>query len=87
MTDLFEQAWNTAVPLGATQPNDPANGLTPTERQLLRLLGTGVTDDAAGQRLGISARTVGRHMASIMERLNASSRFEAGIKAAQHGWL
>jgi DNA-binding NarL/FixJ family response regulator len=30
---------------------------------------------------------VRRHMASIMERLHASSRFEAGIRAAQKGWL
>ncbi|MFD7596356.1 LuxR C-terminal-related transcriptional regulator [Kitasatospora sp. NPDC059812] len=87
LLDLYEQAWNTAVPLGATAPGDPTTGLTATERELLRLLGTGLTDDTAGQRLGISSRTVGRHMASIMERLNASSRFEAGIKAAQNGWL
>ncbi|MFI1524424.1 helix-turn-helix transcriptional regulator [Kitasatospora cineracea] len=87
LIDLFDQAWNTAVPLGATTPDDPATGLTPTERELLRLLGSGLTDDAAGQRLGFSSRTVGRHMASVMERLGASSRFEAGIKAAQRGWL
>ncbi|OKJ11858.1 LuxR C-terminal-related transcriptional regulator [Kitasatospora sp. CB01950] len=87
LLDLYEQSWNTAVPLGATTSDDPATGLTPTERELLRLLGTGLTDDAAGQRLGFSSRTVGRHMASIMERLNAASRFEAGIKAAQRGWL
>ncbi|MFJ9692575.1 LuxR C-terminal-related transcriptional regulator [Kitasatospora sp. NPDC101183] len=87
LTDLFEQAWNTAVPLGATRPDDPHTGLTATERELLRLLGSGLTDDAAGQRLGISSRTVSRHMSSIMERLGASSRFEAGIKAAQRGWL
>ncbi|RKS96921.1 regulatory LuxR family protein [Streptomyces sp. 3211.6] len=87
LLDLFEQAWNTAVPLGAAHPEDTRTGLTATERELLRLLGSGLTDDAAGQRLGISSRTVGRHMSSIMERLGASSRFEAGIKAAHRGWL
>ncbi|MFK0192824.1 LuxR C-terminal-related transcriptional regulator [Kitasatospora sp. NPDC090308] len=87
LTDLFDQAWNTAVPFGSPAPEDPATGLTATERELLRLLGTGLTDDAAGQRLGFSSRTAGRHMASIMERLGATSRFEAGIKAAQQGWL
>ncbi|MEV6973206.1 LuxR C-terminal-related transcriptional regulator [Kitasatospora sp. NPDC093806] len=87
LLDLFDQAWHTAVPLGATQPEDPRTGLTGTERELLRLLGSGLTDDAVGQRLGISSRTVGRHMSSIMERLGASSRFEAGIKAAHRGWL
>lgn len=46
-----------------------------------------MTDENAGKRLGISLRTVRRQMASLMERLNASSRFEAGLKAAQSGWL
>ncbi|MER6361990.1 LuxR C-terminal-related transcriptional regulator [Kitasatospora sp. NPDC001527] len=87
LLDLFDQAWATAVPLGAVRPDAPADGLTGTERQLLRLLAGGLTDEAVGQRLGTSSRTVGRHMASIMERLGASSRFEAGLKAAQRGWL
>lgn len=87
LLDLFDQAWATAVPLGAARPDDPITGLTDTERELLRLLGTGLTDDTAGQRLGVSTRTVSRLMSSIMERLGASSRFEAGIKAAQRGWL
>ncbi|WP_236652391.1 response regulator transcription factor [Streptacidiphilus neutrinimicus] len=87
LLELFEQAWGTAVPLGAVRPEDPATGLTDTERELLRLLGQGLTDEAAGQRLGIADRTVRRQMASIMERLGATSRFEAGIKAAQRGWL
>ncbi|GAA4833295.1 LuxR C-terminal-related transcriptional regulator [Kitasatospora terrestris] len=87
LLDLFDQAWSTAVPLGAVGAGDPATGLTGTERELLRLLGTGLTDDAASQRLGVSPRTVSRLMSSIMERLDAASRFEAGIKAAQRGWL
>ncbi|SEK78955.1 helix-turn-helix transcriptional regulator [Streptacidiphilus jiangxiensis] len=87
LLDCFEQAWNTAVPLGAVHSEDPTTGLSGTERELLRLLGTGLTDEATGQRLGLSVRTVRRHMASIMERLGATSRFEAGLKAAQHGWL
>lgn len=85
--DLFEQAWETAVPLGATRKPEPESGLTDTERQLLRLLASGLTDAAAGHRLGVSLRTVRRIMASIMERLDAASRFEAGIKAAHRGWL
>ncbi|GAA1987561.1 helix-turn-helix transcriptional regulator [Kitasatospora viridis] len=87
LIDFFEQAWGTAIPLGATSSEDPESGLTQTERELLRLLATGLTDDVAGQRLGIAGRTVRRHMASIMERLGAASRFEAGIRAAQKGWL
>ncbi|MFD8754656.1 LuxR C-terminal-related transcriptional regulator [Kitasatospora sp. NPDC059577] len=87
LCELFDQAWETAVPLGAARAEDPATGLSDTERKLLRLLGSGLTDDTAGQRLGVSSRTINRLMASIMERLSASSRFEAGIKAAHKGWL
>ncbi|WP_223243973.1 helix-turn-helix transcriptional regulator [Streptomyces sp. CBMA156] len=87
LCELFDQAWETAVPLGAARAEDTATGLSDTERELLRLLGSGLTDDTAAQRLGVSSRTVNRLMASVMERLGASSRFEAGIKAAHKGWL
>jgi DNA-binding CsgD family transcriptional regulator len=88
MLAVFEQAWGAAVPFGATQATgDPGTGLTRLDRELLKLLSAGLTDEAAGSRLGISARTVRRQMAALMERLHASSRFEAGLKAAQRGWL
>ncbi|GAB2712956.1 LuxR C-terminal-related transcriptional regulator [Kitasatospora kifunensis] len=87
LADLFDQAWATAIPLGATRTEDPEAGLSTIERELLRLLGSGQTDETAAQRLGLSTRTVRRHMAAIMERLGATSRFEAGIKAAHLGWL
>ncbi|QES48886.1 helix-turn-helix transcriptional regulator [Streptomyces venezuelae] len=87
MTALFDQTWHTAVPLGADQTQETGTGLTPGEKELLNLLAGGLTDEAAGKRLGLSLRTVRRQMAALMERLGASSRFEAGLKAAQRGWL
>jgi DNA-binding CsgD family transcriptional regulator len=87
LVDLFELAWATAVPLGAVHERDPETGLNDAEKEMLRLLASGITDEAASRRLGVSRRTVLRMMASVMERLEASSRFEAGLKAAQRGWL
>ncbi|GAB7185207.1 LuxR C-terminal-related transcriptional regulator [Kitasatospora sp. Ki12] len=84
---LFEQTWRAAVPLGADRSKDAETGLSTSERELLTLLASGLTDEVAGRRLGISARSVRRQMAALMERLGASSRFEAGLKAAQRGWL
>jgi DNA-binding CsgD family transcriptional regulator len=84
---VFEQAWNRAIPLGAAITADVETGLVPLDKELLKLLATGITDEAAGRRLGISARTVRRHMTALMKRLDAESRFEAGLKAAQRGWL
>jgi DNA-binding CsgD family transcriptional regulator len=57
------------------------------ERDLLRLLGQGLTDASAARQLGVSLRTVRRMMAELMARLDARSRFEAGIRAAERGWV
>lgn len=84
---LFEQAWSIALPLGADRPRDRTTGLTAQESELLTLLAGGLTDEAAGARLGVSLSTVRRCMAGIMERLGARSRFEAGLRAAERGWL
>lgn len=84
---LFEQTWDSAVPLGADRPRPTASKPTAGELELLKLLASGMTDEAAGKRLGVSLRTIRRQMSALMERLHASSRFEAGLKAAQQGWL
>ena len=83
---LFAQVWEIATPLGAAHDPD-REGLSEQERALLKLLAEGRTDEAAAARLGISARTARRMMADLMERLEACSRFEAGLKAARCGWL
>jgi sugar-specific transcriptional regulator TrmB/DNA-binding CsgD family transcriptional regulator len=83
---LFEQCWREATPFGATRDPD-REGLTKPERALLCLLAQGLTDETAATRLGVSQRTARRMMSGLMERLAARSRFEAGLKAAQRGWL
>lgn len=86
---LFEQSWAAAQPLEEldAKSSGPEAGPGNHETALLRLLATGVTDEAAAKKLGVSVRTVRRIMADLMERLEASSRFEAGHKATQRGWL
>lgn len=87
LVTIYGQAWNMAVPFGAERHRDQATGLSAVERELLLLLSNGLTDETAAKRLGVSLRTVRRQMAALMERLGATSRFEAGLKAAQRGWL
>ncbi|MER7948812.1 LuxR C-terminal-related transcriptional regulator [Streptomyces sp. NPDC096079] len=87
LVTLFEQTWESAVPLGADRPRATDARPTAPELELLRLLASGMTDEAASKRLGVSLRTVRRQMAALMERLHATSRFEAGLKAAREGWL
>lgn len=84
---LFEQIWAGAAALDAPRPIEAVTGLTSTERAILHLLAAGATDEAVAKKLGVSGRTVRRIMADLMNRLDAESRFEAGIKAAKNGWL
>ena len=64
-----------------------AEGPTDLDRILLQLLSMGVKDEAAARHLGVSVRTVRRQIADLMVRLEAGSRFEAGMQAAMRGWL
>ncbi|WP_030023958.1 helix-turn-helix transcriptional regulator [Streptomyces monomycini] len=84
---LFELTWEAAAPLGQPRRRTAEDGLTTGERELLKLLASGLTDEAAGRRLGVSLRTVRRQMASLMERLEVTSRFAAGLKAGRRGWV
>lgn len=83
---LFESVWVQATPLGAAPQSDPA-GVPPQERAVLMLLAEGYTDEAIAKRLGVSPRTARRIAADLMERLQARSRFEAGVHAVQEGLL
>lgn len=88
MRALFEAYWEHATPFHQhPSPDDDPQGLTPQERKLLQLLATGLTDEAVARALGIGVRTERRIMAELMERLGASSRFEAGVQAARRQWI
>ncbi len=86
---LFERIWQAAAPLAPVELAEPGNAsmLSCRESELLTLLVSGATDESAAARLGISVRTVRRMVADIMNRLGARSRFQAGAKAADRGWL
>ena len=60
---------------------------TDDELALLRLLARGLTDEVVAQKLGLTGRTLRRRLRSAMDKLEASSRFEAGFKLAESGWL
>jgi len=57
------------------------------ELLLLQLLADGAKDESAARSLGVSVRTVRRMVADLMRRLEARSRFQAGILAKRRGWL
>ncbi|UED85096.1 LuxR family transcriptional regulator [Streptomyces profundus] len=52
-------------------------------RRILGALQAGVTDEVAARELSISVRTYRRQVAEIMSMLGATSRFQAGVRAAE----
>ncbi|MFJ3637685.1 helix-turn-helix domain-containing protein [Streptomyces sp. NPDC090112] len=83
---LFESTWATGQPLAEVAVLGP-DGLTAQQTTAVRLLAEGHTDETIAKRLGVSSRTARRIANELMERLGARSRFEAGVRAVQEGWL
>ncbi|MDP3890010.1 helix-turn-helix transcriptional regulator, partial [Nocardioides sp.] len=83
---LFLSTWRLAKAFGPHRPRrmDP---LSTQERQALVLWAQGCTDASVARQLGVSERTVRRISEAIAERLGARSRFEAGARAMEMGWL
>jgi len=65
--------------------NDGNAQLTPRELEVLTAMADGATNKAIARRLGISFHTVKFHVAAILEKLDADTRTEAVMKAAQLG--
>ncbi|NWF25099.1 helix-turn-helix transcriptional regulator [Streptomyces sp. PKU-EA00015] len=82
---LFETVWEMAMPLGVEGTVD--TDLGDDERELLYLMAAGSTDLRIARHFGVSSRTVERRIKTVLERLGATSRFQAGALAARRGWL
>ena len=61
--------------------------LSPREEGVLRLAATGITNKEIAQRLGISTRTVDRHVSNILAKLGVPSRAAATAYAYEHHLL
>jgi len=69
----------------ARESADVEAGLTPRERQVLELLGEGLTIRQIASRLGISPRTVETHVAKLYRKLGVRTRVQAISRAATLG--
>ena len=61
--------------------------ITARDRELLTLLAAGMKDREIACTMGVTERTVGRRVTELMERLDAVTRFRAGVRAAHRGWI
>lgn len=87
--ELFEFHWQRGIPLGHDAGSEDAGPgeLSRIQRAVLALLAAGLKDEAIARRLQISARTVRRHIATLLHLLDADTRFAGGAAAARRGWL
>jgi DNA-binding NarL/FixJ family response regulator len=69
------------------EPESPAEPLTPREREVLELLGQGLSNRRIAERLGISEHTAKFHVASLCGKLQASSRTEAVSRGLRRGLI
>ncbi len=61
-----------------------AFGLTPREREVVQLLAEGLSNAQIGDRLFISPRTVGVHVANVLTKLGVENRSAAAAFAIKH---
>lgn len=66
---------------------DSLHGLTPREREVLTLIGDGLTNKEIAERLVISLSTVQTHYAHIIEKLGLNNRAEVIKYAIRHGLI
>jgi DNA-binding CsgD family transcriptional regulator len=62
--------------LAIAAPESPAT-LSQRERDVLALVASGLTDDQVGRRLGISSRTVNKHLEHIYQKTGLRNRTQA----------
>jgi len=85
---LFEVKWRDATRLDAVVDGAvEGSELSARERQILLMLNAGLTDRTVATRLGLSARTVQRYVADMMERAEIDTRLQLGVQATRRGWI
>ena len=65
----------------------PKGELTGREREVLRLIVDGLSDEAIAERLVLSPHTVHRHVANIRLKLRQPSRAAAAAQAVRDGLI
>lgn len=65
----------------APTPDADREDLTPRERDILDLIGAGLSNRDIGERLSLAEGTVKNHVSNILSKLHARSRTELAVRA------
>lgn len=83
-----EQGWlsrQVSAQISTWTQEAQSNTLTPREMEVLALVVEGKTNQEIGLALGISEKTVEKHLVNIFAKLAVSSRVEAAVYAVREG--
>ncbi|NYJ75974.1 LuxR C-terminal-related transcriptional regulator [Allobranchiibius huperziae] len=87
IAEVCRWGWQIGVPwrMGADGTN--TMGAADQERAILQMMAAGASDAAIARHLKLSQRTVERRVRALMDRLNATTRFQAGVLAVRRDLL
>ena len=74
-----------SAPGQASAPGRPLTGVTPREREVLVLVGRGLSNGEIAERLHISAATAKAHVARLFSKLDARDRVQLVVLAYEAG--
>jgi DNA-binding NarL/FixJ family response regulator len=66
---------------------EPRDDLTPRERQVLELIGQGLSNKRIALELGVSEKTVKTHVGHVLAKLGVTDRTQAALHAVRSGLL
>lgn len=84
---LFESLWDKAVPLRAGNGLHALQAADPEVVRTASLMAAGLKDAAMARQLRVTERTVRRRVAAVLDTLGVDSRFQAGMRAKELGWV
>ena len=86
--EVCRWGWQIGVPWRVGAEGVPGStSAADQERTILQMMAAGASDAAIARHLKLSQRTVERRVRALMDRLNATTRFQAGVLAARRDLL
>jgi two-component system, NarL family, response regulator LiaR len=71
----------------AIATDEPGPHLTPREREVLALIGRGLSNKRIARELGLSEKTVKTHVANVLHKLGVTDRTQAAVYAVRAGLI